>query len=77
MNAPMPICFCWATLLAAIPAQAQGAFQNLDFESANIPASTPVGSFVAISQALVGWSAYFTSGTVTDPQTQVGYDDIK
>ncbi len=35
-------------------------FQNLDFESANLPILPPgeVGGYVPISQALPGWSAY-------------------
>jgi hypothetical protein len=69
MNSPLSICFCWATLLAAIPAQAQGTFQNLNFESANL---TPIpsgqdGGEVPISSALPGWS-----GDIGDtPVTQV------
>ena len=50
----------------------QGTFQNLDFESANVPASgpEPYGTFVPIGSALPGWTAYL--GTVQ--VTQVGYN---
>jgi hypothetical protein len=33
-------------------------FQNLDFEAANIPGSTPIGSTAPISARLPGWSGY-------------------
>jgi hypothetical protein len=54
---------------------AQDTFENLDFESANVSGHSP-GNLVPISDALPGWSAYFTSGTTTYPQTQVVYDGI-
>jgi hypothetical protein len=59
-------------------ALAQGTFQNLDFESANIPPSTPIPSLVSITEALLGWSGELidTSTTVATPQTQVVYDGI-
>jgi hypothetical protein len=76
MNLPMPICFCLATLLAAVSADAQGTFQNLNFEEASIPVSTPVNSSIPISEALPDWTAYFTSGTTVNAQTQVNYDTI-
>jgi hypothetical protein len=59
-----------------LTAQAQGTFQNLDFESANVPGSTSIGAFVPISEAIPDWSAYFSSGTTTLPETQVVYDGI-
>ena len=62
-------------LLAALSAQAQGTFYNLNFESANVSGYSP-GNFVPISKALPGWSAYFSSGTTTYPQTEVVYDGI-
>lgn len=37
---------------------------------------TPVNSSVPISEALPAWTAYFTSGTTVDTQTQVSYDGI-
>jgi hypothetical protein len=58
------------------PVLGQGTFQNLDFESANIPASTPAPSLVPISEALPGWNAYLTADGVTYPQTEVYYDAI-
>src|SRR5579863_10201381 len=38
--------------------QAQGAaFQNLDFEAANIPPGTAPGTFLSPSQGIPGWSS--------------------
>jgi len=34
------------------------SFQNLNFESANIPGATQFGSMVPISDGLPGWSGY-------------------
>jgi hypothetical protein len=60
-----------AILLALLSAQAQGTFQNLNFESANVAASGPqLYNFVPIGSALPGWTAYL--GTVQ--VTQVGYN---
>src|ERR1039458_7741128 len=49
---------CSSFVCAAISAQAQGPFQNLNFEAANIPGSTPPGSTVPISAGLPGWNGY-------------------
>ena len=59
-------------MLAAVSAQAQGTFQNLNFESANVDASgvEPYPNFVPISSALPGWTAYLGAVQVT----QVGYN---
>jgi hypothetical protein len=63
--------------LAAILAHAQGAFKNLNFESASIPTGTPVDSLISISEALPDWSASYTSSlSGTESATQVGYDFI-
>ena len=43
---------------ASLSGVAQGTFQNLDFESTDIPVGTPTASFVPISEALPGWSGY-------------------
>jgi hypothetical protein len=53
-------------------AEAQGTFQNLDFESANLAASPQeiYPNFVRINSALPGWTAYV--GSIQ--QTQVGYN---
>jgi hypothetical protein len=52
--------------------RAQGTFQNLDFESANVPASgpEPYGTFVPVGSALPAWTAYLGAGQMT----QVGYN---
>ncbi len=53
-----------AMLTAALNACAQGTFQNLDFESANVP-FVPAGQFgsdVAVSNGVPGWNVYIGSG---------------
>jgi hypothetical protein len=70
------ILFGFAFAGAAFSMEAQGTFQNLDFESATIPASTAVDSPVSISEAIPDWNGYFTSGTTTLPATQAIYDGI-
>jgi hypothetical protein len=70
----------WAIAIIIIAhsfsASAQGTFQNLDFESANIPVSTPSRTLVSIAEEFPGWSASYTSGGVTLSATQVTYDGI-
>ncbi len=56
--------------------EAQGTFENLDFESANIPSMTSVNSLIPVSEALPGWSAFFVYPGGDLPQTQVNYDSI-
>jgi hypothetical protein len=54
-------------LLSALSARAQGTFQNLDFEDANlspIPAGQ-FGGFVPIASALPDWAGYLGSTPVT------------
>jgi hypothetical protein len=51
----------------------QGSFQDLDFESATVPASSgyePYGTFVPIASALPGWTAFVGNQQVS----QVGYN---
>jgi hypothetical protein len=65
-------------LATSLLATAQSTFQDLDFNSAGIPPSTPFPSFVPITEALPGWSAEFinTSTLLVTPQTQVAYEGI-
>jgi hypothetical protein len=56
--------------------EAQGTFENLDFESANIPSMASVNSLIPVSEALPGWSAFFVYSGGDLPQTQVSYDGI-
>jgi hypothetical protein len=72
MNLRIAICFSLATRLAAVSGQAQGTFQNFDFESANVSPSGHqlYGTFVPIGSALPGWAGYLGA----DQQTQVGYN---
>jgi len=61
---------------ATLSAKAQGTFQNLNFESAGVPAGTAQGSLVPVSEAFPGWNAYFTSSSATVPAPQVSYDFV-
>ena len=65
-----------ALLLSAAGATGQGSFQNLDFESANIPAGTQPGSDVAINAAFPGWIASYSSYMGTAQATSVWYDNV-
>lgn len=58
-------------LSAAIPTRAQGTFQNLGFESANIPNGTPPGP-IATSNALPGWNVFYGSNQIS----QTFYNDV-
>src|ERR1035438_5946615 len=53
---------------------AQGTFQNLNFEAADLSGYSPGDEFVPIAYALPGWSGVFTSSTSTSAATQVWYD---
>lgn len=69
------ICLC---LGFAMPAFSQGtAFENLNFESANVSDYSPGYEYVPISQAIPGWSAYTVNsryGSIV--QTSIWYDTI-
>jgi len=58
-------CLIWSSAFL-FSACAQGTFQNFNFESANIPPSTPIPSFLPISDALPGWTATPSSPVVYD-----------
>jgi hypothetical protein len=62
------MCFCLATLLASLSAQAQGTFQNLNFELANPGQYSSIS--VPVLEALPDWTA--TIGGVQ--QVDVGYN---
>jgi hypothetical protein len=67
MNTTKLITWLSVVLLATLSAQAQGTFQNLDFQDANlspIPAGG-FGGFVPITSALPGWTGYLGSTEVT------------
>ena len=57
---------CGLLLTAVIPTSAQPAFQNLDFESANIP---PLGGRVPFADVFPGWTGYIRT-------TQAAYVDV-
>jgi hypothetical protein len=54
-------------LLAVLSVHAQGTFQNMDFESANLSpiAAGQVGGYVPVTNALPGWSAYLGDAETT------------
>jgi hypothetical protein len=58
--------------LCSYSANAQGTFQNLNFESANIAGYPPGSGDVPISAALPGWSGFYGNS----PTSQVSYDGI-
>ena len=62
MNSPPRICFCLATILAAESPHAQGTFENLNFEQANIVpiVGNPFYPYaVTVANALPGWSVEY------------------
>jgi hypothetical protein len=65
-----------ALLFSAVVAPGQGTFQNLNFESANIPGGTQAASMVPMSSALPGWSGYLSSTNGISPWTQAVYDGV-
>jgi hypothetical protein len=60
LRSPINPSFAAALIFAGATqgAYSQGNFQNLDFESANIPTATPAGSLVHSTSALPGWTVY-------------------
>jgi len=61
--------------LTARASFAQGTFQNLDFESANLPVLPPgqSGGFVPVSDALPGWQVFYGNNPTT-PVAMVGHN---
>jgi hypothetical protein len=68
--------FGLALLLSAASGPAQGTFQNLDFESANIPSGTQPGASFSFSAALPGWTGTYGYPIGPGPATFVGYDTV-
>jgi hypothetical protein len=62
--------------LACVGAYGQGTFQNLDFESANIPSGTPPLASFSFGDALPGWSGFYGNTSGTNPATFVVYDGM-
>jgi hypothetical protein len=56
---------CLGLVQGALSAQSQGTFQNLNFEAANVPSGTPAGSFVSVTAAFPGWTAYLGTNQAT------------
>jgi hypothetical protein len=55
----------------------QGTFQNLNFDSADIPPSTAPGAFVSASAGLPDWTVYlFQPGVGIEPGSQIFYDSV-
>jgi hypothetical protein len=59
-----------AVIVSVSLTHGQGAFQNLDFEGANVSQTQSPGN-VNVTDALPGWNAY-----VLYLQTQMGFDDV-
>lgn len=55
---------CLGIFLFSSRVNGQGTFQNLDFESANLP-SVPVGGFVSSLSAIPSWTAYYSTNVTT------------
>jgi hypothetical protein len=52
------------------------AFTNLNFESANIPNSTPPDSLIPFTDGFPGWNGYFISSAATNLAPQAAYASI-
>ncbi len=65
-----------ALLLSALVAAGQGTFQNLNFESANIPPGTQPLADLSFGNALPGWSGTYGNGSGSSPATFVVYDGM-
>ena len=63
--------------LSAARADAQGTFENLDFEQANVPFVPPgqLGAAVSVSNALPHWTAYFISGQLSQELSTIYQDN--
>jgi hypothetical protein len=63
-----------AVLLSAWSAAGQGAFQNLNFESANVPVVPPqqFGSDVSVSNGVPGWAVYLGGS----PQSSMLHNNV-
>jgi hypothetical protein len=61
--------------LFSSPLYGQGTFQNLDFESANLPVipAGQYGSFVPVADALPFWNAYLGASQITQVQHNNAY----
>ena len=72
----IPLCLAagLALLLSAADALGQGAFQNLNFEAANVPAVPPgqLGDNVLVTNGVPGWAVYLDGAQ----QTSMGHNDI-
>ena len=64
----------FAVLLISPSGLAQGTFQNLDFEAAQIPPGTTTGSGLPIISKFPGWSVFYNND-LTDPVTYSLYDN--
>jgi hypothetical protein len=64
--------WCIGVLLGRFCGSAQGTFQNLDFEQANIIYLSPASPFIASSNAFPGWTVYANGS----PQLIVSHDQV-
>lgn len=61
-------------MLMSVKAYSQG-FLNLGFENPNLPL-TPVFNQLQTSDAIPGWTAYYSTATATNQSSQVWYDTV-
>jgi hypothetical protein len=71
MKTNLKCSFCFLLASSVYSGFAQG-FVNLDFNSANIPSGTSSSTFVSITDAIPGWTAYYGNNL----QTAVLYDSL-
>jgi PEP-CTERM motif len=75
MSRIVAICILLLPLFGFESGLAQG-FINLNFESANIPAGTQTGSFIPISDAFPGWTAFQTSPNTGSNSLSAAWYDL-
>jgi hypothetical protein len=65
----------WALVFGiSLSGYAQGTFQNLNFEQANIPSGTQPTDFVPTSAGMPGWNAYTSNGLYGTQAVGLVYD---
>ena len=63
-----------ALLLSELGVAAQGAFQNLNFEAAQIPSEPQANSLFPVSTAFPGWSVFYSNPNGISAASFVAYD---
>jgi len=65
-----------ALLLSEVGVAAQGTFQNLNFEAAQIPSEPQAGSLFPVSIAFPGWSVSYSNANGISAASLVAYDTV-